>query len=62
MDDKIIKPGLSQTLNVHVYHENWVINSKELDSNGHLKFQKSCDLLMIRSSSEAILETIGSVA
>ena len=42
-----------------MYYEDWVKKSKESENN--LEFQKLWELLMIRSSSEAICETVGSI-
>lgn len=36
-------------------------NSKESDNDSHLKFQVLLEFVMIRSNSEAICETVGSV-
>ena len=42
-----------------MYYEDWIKKSKE--SENHLEFQKLWELVMVRSSSEAICETVGSI-
>ena len=58
-DAKIKRPDLNALQDVHIYYENWVKTSKKSDSNK--KFQQLWELVMIRSSSEAICETVGSI-
>ena len=56
---KIKRPDLDCLQDVHLYYEDWVKKSKESENN--LEFQKLWELVMIRSSSEAIYETVGSI-
>ena len=59
--DKVKKPDQNALQNVHIYYEEWVKKSKESDNDSHLKFQRLWELVMIRSNSEAICETVGSI-
>ena len=57
--DKKAKPDMSELSNVHIYYENWI---KSLTgSQDHKEFQKLWEIVMIRSSSEAMCETVGSI-
>ena len=51
------KIDLNPLANVHVYYENWV---KKIGTQ-YSDFQKLWEIVMIRSSSEAICETVGSI-
>ena len=45
--------------NVHIYHEEWA--KFLMESKNHLEFQRLWELVMIRSSSMAICERVGSI-
>lgn len=53
-----VNKDLDPLSNVHIYYENWVKSSKSADFS---KFQKLWENVMIRSCSEAVCETIGSM-
>ena len=53
-----VDSNLDALANVHIYYKNWVKESKYEDN---LEFQKLFETVMIRSSSEAICETVGSM-
>ena len=53
-----VDSNLDPLTNVHIYYKNWV---KETKSENNLEFQKLFENVMIRSSSEAICETVGSM-
>ena len=53
-------PDMFPLKNVHIYYENWV-KSKMGDSEDFLEFRKLWEIVMIRSTSEAICETVGSM-
>ena len=50
--------NLDALANVHIYYQNWV---KESNSEENIAFQKLWEIVMIRSTSEAICETVGSM-
>ena len=52
-------PGLNALTNVHIYYEEWA--KTLMESKNHLEFQRLWELVMIRSSSEAMCETVGSI-
>ena len=60
-DAKVKKPDLEPLQDVHIYYENWVKKMKESNNNSYVSFQKLWELVMIRSSSEALCETVGSI-
>ena len=53
-----VNSNLDPLSNVHIYYQNWV---KESNSEDNLEFQKLWEIVMIRSTSEAICETVGSM-
>ena len=53
-----IKLDLDSLTNVHIYYQKWV---EKCESEECTEFQKLWELLMIRSTSEAICETFGSI-
>ena len=60
-DAKVKKPDLEPLQDVHIYYENWVKKMNESNDNNYFSFQKLWELVMIRSSSEALCETVGSI-
>ena len=52
-----VNQDLDSIRNIHVYYENWV---KKIGSK-HIEFQKLFENVMIRSTSEAQCESIGSI-
>ena len=56
--DKVETSDLSPLANVHTYYENWV---KKLQSGEFIEFRNLFEIIMIRSTSEAICETVGSM-
>lgn len=56
--DKTIKPELPSLEKVHLYYQNW---TKKSGSQNCLDFQKLWECVMIRSTSEAMCETVGSI-
>ena len=55
---EIATSNLDALSNVHIYYENWI---REVGSKDFLEFQKLWEIVMIRSTSEAICETVGSM-
>ena len=53
-----MKDQLKSLTKVHLYYENWVKSSM---SDNCLKFQELWELIMVRSTSEAKCETVGSM-
>ena len=53
-----MKDQLTSLTKVHLYYENWVKTSM---SENCLKFQELWELIMVRSTSEAKCETVGSI-
>ena len=54
-----VNGDLDPLSNVHIYYENWVHSLPK--SEEYLEFQKLWEVVMIRSTSEAMCETVGSM-
>ena len=57
-DRENVNDDFSALAHVHIYYENWV---KKMESEDYLDFQKLWEAVMIRSTSEAMCETVGSM-
>ena len=51
------KLELNAITNIHIYYQNWA----KLSSRNYSEFKNLWELVMIRSTSEAICETVGSI-